>query len=217
MAGSARDLGQRIKEARRREKLTLAELSERSGVAISTLSKIENGQTTGSVDTLFKIARGLRVLFDTLVDPPAAVPDARWVVTRAAETERFSTEQYDYDVHAAGLVSKRMLPLAMTVKARRPPAPEDWSTHPGEEYALVLEGAVELHTEHYAPVLLEAGDSAYFDSRMRHCYVAPGGSPARIISICLAANPGSRASVRMVRKSSGAQAVSQSFVGEEET
>lgn len=205
MAGSAQDLGQRIKEVRRREKLTLAELSERSGVAISTLSKIENGQTTGSVDTLFKIARGLRVLFDTLVDPPASAADARWVVTRAGEAERFSTEHYDYDMHAAGLVSKRMLPLAMTVKTREPPAAEDWSTHPGEEYALVLEGAVELHTEHYAPVLLEAGDSAYFDSRMKHCYVMSGEGPARIISVCLAAPPASRAPDGIVkRKGAGA-------------
>lgn len=201
MVDASNELGRRIKEVRRREKLTLAELSERSGVAISTLSKIENGQTTGSVDTLFKIARGLRVLFDTLVDPPEKPPDARWVVTRAGEADRFGTEQYDYRVHAAGLVSKRMLPLAMTIKTRVPPTLGDWSTHPGEEFALVLEGAVELHTEHYAPVRLEQGDSAYFDSRMKHCYVAAGEGSARILSICLAAPSRGRASVDIVKRS----------------
>ena len=54
--GSA-GLGERIKPLRRRERPTLTKLSERSGIAISTLSKIENGQTMGAIDTISKIAR----------------------------------------------------------------------------------------------------------------------------------------------------------------
>lgn len=189
MAAGPEELGGRIKLLRQKEQMTLAELSERSGVAISTLSKIESGQSTGSVDTIFKIARGLGVLFDNLFNlatPP--ILNGRWVATRKTEAEAVATEHYDYAVHAAGLVNKHMLPLVMTIKTRTPPPLKDWSTHPGEEYVLVLEGAVELHTEHYTPMRLEAGDSAYFDSLMKHCYVAQSAETPRLVAVCL---PGS--------------------------
>lgn len=204
MVSGPKDLGERIKQLRRTEKLTLAELSERSGVAVSTLSKIENGQTTGSVDTIFKIARGLRVLFDNLFDLSApSQTNGRRLVTKKEQAVCVETEHFDYEVHAAGLVSKRMLPLVMTVKARTPPPPEDWSTHPGEEYVLVLSGAVDLHTEHYAPVRLEAGESAYFDSLMKHCYVAIGEEPPRLISVCLSGSPKPDVSTKLARAKDG--------------
>ena len=204
MVTGPKDLGERIKELRRRDGLTLAELGKRSGVAVPTLSKIENGQTTGSVDTIFKIARGLRVLFDNLFElSTPAQPNGRWLVTKKDQAERVATEHYDYHVHAAGLVNKHMLPLAMTVKARTPPPEEDWSTHPGEEYVLVLSGTVDLHTEHYAPVRLEAGDSAYFDSQMKHCYVAAGARPPRLISVCLPDSAPGSTSMSIARMKNG--------------
>ena len=38
--------------------------------------------------------------------------------------------------------------------------------HSGEEFFLILEGIIELITEHYATLKLEQGDCAYFDSSM---------------------------------------------------
>jgi len=43
------------------------------------------------------------------------------------------------------------------------------SQHRGEEFVYVLSGAIEVHTEHYAPFRLEQGESAYFDSSMLTC------------------------------------------------
>ena len=56
--------------------------------------------------------------------------------------------------------------------------------HTGEEFALVLEGAVELHTELYAPARLEAGDSIYFDSTMGHAYLAAAPGRCRVLAVC---------------------------------
>ena len=58
--------------------------------------------------------------------------------------------------------------------------------HPGEEYLYVLEGTLEFHTEIYAPVRLEKGDSVYFDSGIAHAYVAVGSKPCRVLSMCTA-------------------------------
>jgi uncharacterized cupin superfamily protein len=56
--------------------------------------------------------------------------------------------------------------------------------HEGEEFLYVLEGELELHTECYAPLLLKAGESIYFDSRMGHGYVARGTQTCRALSMC---------------------------------
>ncbi|WP_067560640.1 helix-turn-helix domain-containing protein [Halofilum ochraceum] len=182
------NLGSRVKTLRQERGLTLQQVSERSGVSVSTLSKVENGQVSGTINTMLKIARGLGVLFDHLLEdtdtnPP---PTGRLVRTTADQVDRFPTEFYDYQVHSTEMVGRHMLPLVIDVKTRQPPPKVDWSTHEGEEFLLVLEGRVEFHSEHYGPVALNPGDSIYFDSSMRHAYVSVGEGDARVISISLA-------------------------------
>jgi quercetin dioxygenase-like cupin family protein len=50
----------------------------------------------------------------------------------------------------------------------------------------VLEGELDLYTDTYLPTNLKTGDSIYFDSNMGHAYIAVGGKPCRILSICIA-------------------------------
>ena len=55
----------------------------------------------------------------------------------------------------------------------------------------VLEGRVEIHTEFYDPIVLEAGESIYIDSNMGHAYVAAEGcNEATVIGICSSADDG---------------------------
>lgn len=182
------NLGPQVKALRRDLGLTLQQVSERSGVSVATLSKIENGRISGTVNTMLKVARGLGVLFDRLLEHPEQdrQPTARLVQTKAAGVEAFPTEFYDYYVHSSDLVGRRMLPLVIIVKTREVPPRLDWSTHAGEEFLLVIEGRIQLHTEHYAPITLDAGDSVYFDSLMRHAYVVVSEEDARVISVSLA-------------------------------
>ena len=52
-----------------------------------------------------------------------------------------------------------------------------------DEFAIVLEGVVELHTEVYGPLKLEVGESVYFDSSAGHAYLNAGPGTARIMTI----------------------------------
>jgi transcriptional regulator with XRE-family HTH domain len=181
---------QKLKSIRRSKDLTLEDLARTSGVSISTISKIENQQQKPGFETVLKISRALHVNFVHMLDPPEAAPASmtRRVVTRAAEAPVYRSDHYLYAAHATELARKTMVPLLMHIGNPEPPPLADWSVHDGEEYAHVLEGAVELHMEHYAPVQLAKGDSCYFDSTMRHAYVAIGGE-AVVLSICLSIVP----------------------------
>lgn len=181
---------EKLKSIRRAKDLTLDDLARASGVSISTISKIENQQQKPGFETVLKIARALHINFVHMLEPPQAAPAkmARRVVTRAAQAPIYDGAYYTYAAHATELANKTMVPLLMRIRNSTLPPPEDWSVHDGEEYAHVMEGTVELHMEHYAPVRLARGDSCYFDSTMRHAYVAVGGE-AVVLSICLSIVP----------------------------
>lgn len=177
-------IGSRLREMRRRLNATLAEISERTGVSISALSKIENHQISASYDILKRICDGLDIGIEDLVAPGAtSVVSGRKTSTRIGEGARFTSGQYDYRVHASEISRKSMMPLEMVVHARSVEEFDHWSRHRGEEFVFVLSGRLEVHTEHYAPFQLDMGESAYFDSSMRHLYISLGSEDARVLSI----------------------------------
>ena len=56
--------------------------------------------------------------------------------------------------------------------------------HEGEEFAFVLSGSIDVYTEDYTPMRLEAGDSIYMDSTSGHVYVNAGPDPvARVLAV----------------------------------
>jgi transcriptional regulator with XRE-family HTH domain len=179
------EIGQRVKALRSNRQWTLQALSRRSKVSISALSKIENAQVAASFDTLLRIARGFGIGFDAMLNvAPPRRPAARFTLTRGGAGLFFSTDMYEYEIHPAELRQKHMIPLHMEVKARQLSDLTRWSSHEGEEFIYVLKGRIELHTEFHAPALLDAGDSAYIDSKMRHAFLNRGKGKAEMLSLC---------------------------------
>ncbi|MDB5414189.1 MAG: family transcriptional regulator [Rubritepida sp.] len=180
----ANELGQRLRQLRVERGLTLVELSRRCEVAISTLSKIENGQVSPVYGTLRKIAVGLRIAFERLVAQPQSSSDGECrALTLQGQTSDFSTGRYDYQMHAGSLASKAMLPIIMTIRARSAPVEADMSSHEGEEFLFLLEGQVEIYLEREDPVRLRPGESLYINSRQRHGFVSVGVGDARLLTV----------------------------------
>jgi transcriptional regulator with XRE-family HTH domain len=191
----ASEFARRVREFRKARRWTLATLSERSGVSVSALSKIENEQVSASFDTLLKLAQVIGVSFESMVsgaseaEPGAASASGRRTTTNRGAGVTFSTGRYDYEVHSADLINKRMIPLVMQIRAREIAPMDEWSSHDGEEFIYVTRGRIQLYTEMYLPAVLTAGDSAYIDSRMRHAFTNLAESDAsEILSVCLSDN-----------------------------
>ncbi|MFD0986331.1 helix-turn-helix domain-containing protein [Methyloligella solikamskensis] len=185
-----RMIGQEIKRRRQAKGWTLDDLSQRSGVSIAAISKIEKGQSNPSFDTILRITRPLQVNFVEMMEGPATTaPTARLISTLAGEAELHQTDHYDYEVHSASLKHKVMVPLKMRIHGRTPPPREEWSIHDGEEFIYVLKGVLVFHTEHYAPLTLKEGESCYLDSTMPHAFASGTDGPAEVLSICLSIQP----------------------------
>ncbi|PTQ75307.1 helix-turn-helix domain-containing protein [Celeribacter persicus] len=178
-------LGTRLREWRTVRGLTLSQVSESTGVAPSSLSKIENGLVSVSYHTLKRICDGLGMPIEDIINPQhRTIAPGRRTVTRDQDVSYFSCPQYIYGVHGTDISRKEMIPLEMEVLARSPDDFDAWNRHEGEELIYVLSGEIEAHTEFYAPTRLKAGESMYFDSSMGHMYVSVGDQNARILSVC---------------------------------
>lgn len=180
-----------VKEERLRRGWTLADASERTGLTISTLSKVENDKISLSYDKLARLSQGLGIDISRLFGggdlPPQKSVVGRRSVTRRHEGRVIETPTYGHRYLAADLLSKSFIPVVAEIKIRSIEEFGDLVTHAGEEFAFVLEGAVDLYTAMYAPVRLNAGDSIYFDSAMGHAYIAASEGACRVLSICTGA------------------------------
>jgi transcriptional regulator with XRE-family HTH domain len=186
------DVGGVVRALRKRQKLTLDELSRRSGLPISSLSRIETGKMQLSYDKLLRISAGLDVDMAALLGDGANARDpvasqalgGRRAIDLHAGGREIETAQYTCTYRASSLLNKRFVPVTVEPKARTLEEFGPLVEHGGEEFVLVIEGQVEVHTAAYAPVLLSAGDSIYIDSRMGHAYLNGGSAPCRLAVIC---------------------------------
>ena len=176
-------LGSRIRALRSGKGWTLQQASQATGLARSTLSKIENGQMSPTHDALIKLASGFGMGLSALFSTPAASGTAagRRSVCRDGEGVAHNTPQYHHRLLCNDLSTKDMVPFRTRVAARRYEDFDDWSRHAGEEFVYVLEGRIRLYTEFYAPVDLERGDSFYIDSTMGHRVISIGEHDADVL------------------------------------
>jgi mannose-6-phosphate isomerase-like protein (cupin superfamily) len=77
-----------------------------------------------------------------------------------------------------------MTPMIGQVHARTLEEFGELVRHPGEEFLMVIEGAIVVHTEFYTPVVLQAGESLYIDSNMGHAYLTLDGQVGRFVVVC---------------------------------
>ena len=179
-------LGRRLRLLRKQQKRTQGDLSRRTGIATSTISKVENNQLSPSFETLLRLAEGLGVELMELLAPqgePGGM--TRLNVTRSGQGDHHETQTYHYEILCSELRSKRMHPLVARLKAKSITEFGELLHHPGEELFYVLEGQVELHTEHYGPTRLARGDCAYLDSTMGHGCIAVGEEDALIFWVSM--------------------------------
>jgi transcriptional regulator with XRE-family HTH domain len=195
MAADQPTLGKLLRGLRTRNGWTLKQMSDRSGIPVSTLSKVEHDRLTLTYDKLQQLSQrlGIRMseLFAEPAEGPEAVVTARRSIGRVDRSIQVTTPNYDYHYLCPELRRKRMIPVLTTIRAKTAEEFGELVRHSGEEYIYVLEGRIEVHTEFYDPVVLEKGESIYIDSQMGHGYVvAEGCEEATVLGVCSSADEG---------------------------
>ncbi|WP_240558540.1 helix-turn-helix domain-containing protein [Paracoccus contaminans] len=174
-----------MKSVRQKCGLTLEAAAQRTGLALSTIHKIENGRVSPSYENLVKIARAYDIGMERLfASDHEDQQTTRMTVTKAGKGRRVRSRHFEYEILCNALADKKIIPLVTRVDRRDPLRPDELEAHDGEETLFVLSGTIELVVEHYAPVVLEPGDCAYFDSTVRHGLRALTDEEARVFWAC---------------------------------
>jgi transcriptional regulator with XRE-family HTH domain len=187
--------GTALRNLRKRNQWTLAEVAKRTGIPASTLSRIENDQISPTYDMLLRLSKGLSIDVSQLLSATPATPDptsdqpGRRSVNRSSDGDVVPMSNHPLRYLSTDLLHKQMTPILSEYRARSRAEFGPLMRHDGEEFLYILQGELELHTECYAPLVLKAGDSVYFDSRMAHGYVAHGSEPCRALSMCTVPQP----------------------------
>ena len=188
MRSPAPSLGTLLRSMRDREGLTLKQMSEKTGIPVSTLSKVEHDRLTLTYDKLQQLAQRLGVrmseLFAEADDAAEPAVTARRSLGDADHAVRVQTPNYDYSYLHTELRRKRMIPVSAVVRAKTLDEFGELVRHAGEEFFYVVRGRIVVHTEFYDPVTLDVGQSMYIDSTMGHAYlVANGCDEAEVIGV----------------------------------
>lgn len=183
----ARAVGAALRNFRMDRGWSLADLAERCDIPPSTLSKVETGKTKFTLDRLLRITVALDINVADLMRSPAyegsAADRSRRTITRLADLKPITSATSEYRYHALDLLDKAFTPLVAEIKTRSLDEFGVFHRHKGEEFVLVLEGTLIVHTDTYAPAELAAGESIYFDSGMGHAYLNGGKGRCVILSV----------------------------------
>ncbi len=172
-----------------RHSLTLKEMSARTGVPFSTLSKVEHDRLTLTFEKLHVISERLGIpmsaLFAEHDSPRVTAANGRRSIANRMNAFQVTTPIYDYFYMSPELRNKAMIPILAHIKARTLEEFGDLVRHRGEEFFYVLEGSVVVHTDFYDPIVLAAGEAVYIDSTMGHAYLlAEQCASATALCVC---------------------------------
>ncbi|MBO3761617.1 XRE family transcriptional regulator [Ciceribacter sp. L1K22] len=175
-------VAERIVQLRKERKLTLQECARLTGVAASTLSKIERRELSPTISTLQKIAEGLTVELTELITQtrPVYAPGRR-AVSRAGEGKKHTSLSCANLLLCGDLKDKRMIPVRTRVTARSLDDYPVWARSDTEIFLWVVSGRMLLHSKVYEPLEMGPGDSVYYDGNGEHCWTSIGEEDAEVI------------------------------------
>ncbi|MCC9145240.1 MULTISPECIES: XRE family transcriptional regulator [unclassified Arthrobacter] len=151
-------VGPRLRSLRSQRRVTLSNLSETTGISVSTLSRLESGQRRPTLELLMPLAQTYGVTLDELVDAPAT-GDPR---VHMRPIRRHGALIIPLTEKASGVGAYKYI-LPATDK----PATPDPRTHEGYEWLYVLSGKLRLVLGD-EELILVPGEAAEFSTRLPH-------------------------------------------------
>ena len=176
-----KQIGERLRGLREVLDIPVNEMAETIGVSEEKYAKIEAGESDITISNLMKIAHKYGISAEELMFAEAAHMKSYFVVRKGQGKSVERTKAYKYQSLVSGFVNHKADVFIVTVE----PSPNAHSiyknTHVGQEFNLVLEGSMELYIGGKT-IVLEEGDSIYFDSTKPHGMLAIGDKAVKLLA-----------------------------------
>lgn len=184
MQEKIKEIATRIKELREISELTTQQVAYKINIDEDTYIGYESGKTDIPASILHEIANILKIDMSVLLtgeNPRMSV----FTVTRkdkGIDVER--RKEYKYQNLAANFIHKKAEPFIVKVDPKPEETKISMNSHLGQELDYVLEGTLKVII-HKNEIILEEGDSIFFDSSYPHGMAAMDGKSAKFLAIIM--------------------------------
>lgn len=184
MSDQIKQIAERLQGLRDVLELTPQEVAESCQLTVEEYLGMESGEKDISVSALQKIARKYGIALDVLMFGEEPKMSAYFLTRRGTGVSVERTKAYKYESLASGFRGRKVDPFIVTVE----PKPENtaiyFNSHEGQEFNLVIEGRMLLNING-KELILNPGDSLYFDSAQPHGMMALDGKTVKFLAVIM--------------------------------
>jgi transcriptional regulator with XRE-family HTH domain len=173
------NVGRCLRKLRSERNLSIRTLAEKSGLAVNTLSLIENGKTSPSCSTLQQIATALGVPITAFFE--TELPQNTVVHVRACQRSHVAFTHGTLEDLGAGLRNRVVEPFIVTLEPNAGSGATS-IVHTGHEFVYCLQGRI-IYTVEERPYLLGPGDSLLFESHLPHRWQNVDAEPSQALLV----------------------------------
>ncbi len=163
-------VGKVIRAFRIQKQLSLKELAQKIDLSYSYLSQIENDQVNINLSILESISNALDIPIHMLF-----LQDSLNDVSLVRANERITMQRAD-GVTMEMLTKKNVKLDIQIVTYQAGYIAEEFATHQGDEFLMILEGSITINHANYQNFELEKGDCIAFSSRIPHLISSKNGA-----------------------------------------
>ncbi|MDR1332109.1 MAG: cupin domain-containing protein [Tannerella sp.] len=179
-----RQIAERLRGLRDALDITAEEMAATCGLDTGAYLALESGTVDISVSVLHRIAHRYNVELTALMFGDEPTMNAYFVTRRGKGVAVERTHAYRYRSLAAGFVHRSADPFMVTVHPKPDGEPVHLNTHAGQEFNFVVDGRLLLRING-KDLVLEQGDSIYFNSELPHGMKALDGQPVSFLAVIL--------------------------------
>ncbi|MBQ2196480.1 MAG: cupin domain-containing protein [Prevotella sp.] len=177
-----KQIGERLRGLRDVLDISVEEIAALCGITVDRYEKMENGETELSVANLQKIAKKYGISLDVLMFGEEPKMSSYFLTRKGQGKSVERRKAYQYESLASGFRGRKADPFIVTVEPKDANAPKEMNSHSGQEFNMVLEGTMEL-TIGTKSLVLNEGDSIYFDATHPHGMRTLNDKPVRFLAI----------------------------------
>lgn len=181
MSDTVKQIGARIKELRVIARLTPEALAREFRISVEDYRAYESGGKDIPVGLLYELSHKFNVELTTLLTGEEPRLRSYCLVKKGAGLSVQRRKQYRYQDLAYNFAHKKAEAFLVTVPATGKKKPQYYA-HPGQEFTYLLEGNLKVILQGHA-LVLQPGDSLYFDSGLEHAMEALHGKPAKFLAV----------------------------------
>lgn len=175
-----KDIGQRIKELRELSDIEIKEMAEKLDIDEETYIQYENGEIDIPASFLYEIANNFQVDLGLLLTGEESRMSIFDLTRKDKGISVNRRKEYKYENLCEKFIHKKAEMFIVTVDPKEDTIPS-LNAHPGQEFNYILEGSLKLYI-HNNEIILNEGDSVFFDSTHRHAMVALNDKKAKFLA-----------------------------------